>query len=339
MSRKKPIVLLVAAIVVAPILTLGGMLAFGTAAPPPPLASVYDNVRRIDQSDLPPLERFTARDGSALAYRAWPGGGERVVVLVHGSSGRSSNMNPLAKMLVADGATVYAMDMRGHGESGRRGDIDYIGQMDDDMADFMALIRPHHPGARFTLIGFSSGGGFALRSAGGRDPDLFDSYILLAPYLGPRAPSSRADSGNWVAPYTGRIIALVLLDRLGIHWFDGLPVLAFAKRPDPQEPAPLWSFRLMANFGPGLDADAIRDFERARKPVALLVGGDDDEMFADAYAPMLKPARPDIPVEVVPGIGHIGMTFEPAALAAIRAVFDEASARSALVRGGDSGLR
>jgi len=336
MSRKKAIVLLVAAIVAAPVLTLGGMLAFGTAAPPPSLASVYDNVRRIDQSGLPPLARFTARDGSALAYRTWPGGGERVAVLVHGSSGRSSNMNPLAKMLVADGATVYAMDMRGHGESGRRGDIDYIGQMDDDMADFMALIKPHHPGARFTLIGFSSGGGFALRIAGGPDGDLFDNYVLLAPFLGRYAPSSRPDSGNWVAPYTGRIIALVVLDRLGIHWFDGLPALAFAKRPDPQEPAPLWSFRLMANFGPGFDA--IRDFQRAQKPIALLDGGDDDEMVADAYAPMLKSLRPDIPVAVVPGVGHIGMTFEPAALAAIRGVF-EASARSALVRGGGSGVR
>jgi hypothetical protein len=46
-------------------------------------------------------------------------------------------------------------------------------------------------------------------------------------------------------------------------------------------------------------------------------------MVADAYAPMLKSLRPDIPVAVVPGVGHIGMTFEPAALAAIRAVFDK----------------
>jgi non-heme chloroperoxidase len=44
-------------------------------------------------------------------------------------------MNPLAKTLQAEGVTVYAPDLRGHGSSGRRGDIDYIGQLDDDLVD------------------------------------------------------------------------------------------------------------------------------------------------------------------------------------------------------------
>ena len=315
MSRKKLIVAL-SIVVAAPVLALGGMLAFGTASAPPPLASVYDNIRRIDHSELPPLQRYTARDGAALAYRAWPGGSDRVVVLVHGSTGMSANMNGLAKALVADGATVYAPDMRGHGESGRRGDIDYLGQLDDDMADFMATLRQRHSGARFSLIGFSAGGGFTLRMAGGSYGDLFDGYILLAPYLGVRAPSSRPGGGGWAAPYIGRIIALLLLDGIDVHWFDGLPVVAFAKRPDPAQPVPTYSFRLARNFAP--DLDFLGDFRRARKPVTLLVGSDDDEMIAAAYAPMLAAVRPDFPVEVVPGIGHIGMTLEPVALAAIR---------------------
>jgi hypothetical protein len=33
----------------------------------------------------------------------------------------------------------------------------------DDLADFVAAQRPLHPNASFSLIGFSSGGGFALR--------------------------------------------------------------------------------------------------------------------------------------------------------------------------------
>jgi alpha-beta hydrolase superfamily lysophospholipase len=35
----------------------------------------------------------------------------------------------------AAGITTYVPDIRGHGGSGRRGDIDYIGQLDDDLAD------------------------------------------------------------------------------------------------------------------------------------------------------------------------------------------------------------
>jgi alpha-beta hydrolase superfamily lysophospholipase len=53
--------------------------------------------------------------------------------------------------------------LRGHHNSGRSGDIDYIGQLEDDLADFVAVLRPLHPNASFTLIGFSSGGGFVLR--------------------------------------------------------------------------------------------------------------------------------------------------------------------------------
>ena len=314
----------IAALVIpgAAALTLGSMIAFGTAEAPPPLASVYDNVRRIDQSGLPPLQRYTARDGAALAYRMWPGGGERVAVLVHGSTGMSAGMNALAKALNAGGASVYALDMRGHGASGRRGDIDYLGQLDDDMADFMAQVKPHHPGARFALIGFSAGGGYTLRMAGGRYGDLFDGYILLAPYLGYRAPTSRPDGGGWAAPYIPRIIALGILERLGIRWFEGLPIVAFARRPDPTEPVPTYSFRLALNFAPHLDFTG--DFRATKKPLAVLVGRDDDEMVAAAYMPLLRDLRPDVPVEVIAGVGHMGMTIDPSALAAVRAAFERA---------------
>ena len=312
--RRRPMLIVLVAIPLIAVLALAGMIAFGTAAAPPPMASVYDNVRRMDMSDLPPLQRYTARDGASLAYRAWPGGGERVAVLIHGSTSNGSRVNPLAKALAADGATFYAPDMRGHGESGRRGDIDYIGQLDDDLADFIAVIKPKHPGASFTLIGFSSGGGFTLRMAAGRYGELFDRYILLAPYIGYDAPSSRPGGGGWAAPYMPRIIGLVVLNRIGIHSLDGLPVVAFAK-----DPVPTYSYRLMLSFA--AHRDFRDDFRQVHKPMTLLVGSDDDEMYADGYAPILRSLRPDIVVQVIPGIGHIGITSDAPALAAIRAVF------------------
>lgn len=317
--KRKHIVVALLAIPVLAIIALAGVITFGTAAAPPPTATVYDNMRWMDVTDLPPLQRYTARDGAALAYRAYPGGKDRVAVLIHGSTGSSRGMNPLAKTLNAAGATVYTLDMRGHGDSGRRGDIDYLGQLDDDVADFAAVIKPQHPGATVTLIGFSAGGGFALRMAGGPYGTLFDRYVLLAPYLGYKAPTSRPGGGGWAHPYMPRIIGLAILYRLGIHSFEGLPIVAFARRPDPKEPVPTYSFRLSLNFAPHLDY--AEDFRRARKPMVLLVGSDDDQMLADQYAPLLQTIRPDIPVQVVPGIGHIDLTMKPAALEAMRAAF------------------
>jgi len=140
---------MIAIVVVCLLLALGtglaAAIAFGTAAPPRLVQP-----RQLDLTDLPALSRYTARDGTPLAYRAYPGGGEQVAVLVHGTATESSVMNALAKTLQAAGATVYAPDLRGHGGSGRRGDIDYIGQLDDDLADLIAAIRPEH--AKATLM-------------------------------------------------------------------------------------------------------------------------------------------------------------------------------------------
>ena len=52
--------------------------------------------------------------------------------------------------------------------------------------------RPR-PSAPLTLVGHSSGGGFALRVAGSPIQNLFDRTVLLAPYLGYDAPTTPAE--------------------------------------------------------------------------------------------------------------------------------------------------
>jgi alpha-beta hydrolase superfamily lysophospholipase len=172
------------------------MIAFGTSPAPPPLATVYD-VKAMDTSGAPPQMSFAARDGSGLAYRQYPGGSAIGVVLIHGSTATSLSMHPLGKALNARGFSVFVPDVRGHGASGRRGDIDYVGQLDDDLADFVSLLKAAHPGMKLELLGFSAGGGFALRFAGGPYGEAFDRYILVSPYLGHEAPTNQPGSGGW----------------------------------------------------------------------------------------------------------------------------------------------
>ncbi len=305
------------AIAVTIVTALGGMIVFGTAAAPPPLASVYDDVAAMPRSGLPPVDRYRARDGAELGYRRYAGNPDKAVVLIHGSTGNSANMHLVANALAATGATVYALDIRGHGSSGRRGDIDYRGQLDDDLVDFVTTITPPRAGRRLTLVGFSAGGGFALHFAGSDKGQLFDRYVLLAPYLGPWAPTNQPGAGGWASPYLPRAYALAALDAIGIHWFEGLPIVAYARRPDPSEPVPTYSYRLSRNFG--ADLDFRSDFRRAREPIDVIVGSADDQMIADRYAPTIASVRPDVPVRVVGSVGHLGITMAPAALEAIRA--------------------
>jgi len=309
--------LAVSAILSVVLVALAAALAAGGPTRPKPMLSISDPFKDVDFSALAAPAHYAARDGAQLTYRRYaPAGGlpsRGSVVLVHGSSANSQSMHPLAQSFAQAGFTAYALDMRGHGASGPRGDIAYIGQLDDDLEDFVSTVQPAGPK---TLVGFSSGGGFALRVAGGVRQALFDNYLFMAPYTNRRAPTFRPDAGGWVSVGVPRVIALTLLNRIGITAFNHLPVLAFAINDAPRaELTPTYSYALATNFQP--EEDYQRDIREIHKPAAVLAGQDDEVFVAARFAQVFADAgRPDIPVTLVPATGHIMLTVSPAARAA-----------------------
>jgi alpha-beta hydrolase superfamily lysophospholipase len=297
----------------------GLLLAAMIATPirrPPELISVSTTARAVDRSDLPGIDRFHARDGTELAYRHYPArapASGQIAVVVHGSSGSSIAVHALAKGLAGRGVDTYAPDIRGHGASGSRGDIGYVGQLEDDMSDFVAEIRKANPAAPLTLLGHSSGGGFALRVAGSPIQHLFARTVLLAPYLGYDAPSSRQDAGGWASPDIPRFLALSLLRRFGIVCCESLPTIAFAVAANSSAIlAPTYSYRLMRNFG--TTADFRGDLAAAGHPVVLFAGAADELMFPDKFQ---EAVGPRVPVRLIDGVNHMGIVSDPAAVAAI----------------------
>jgi non-heme chloroperoxidase len=93
------------------------------------------------KSLLSALTSNCARDGTRLAYREFPGGRGQIAILIHGSTADARAMQALGHSLAEQSILAYALDMRGHGVSGPRGDIDYVGQLEDDMGDFVELMR------------------------------------------------------------------------------------------------------------------------------------------------------------------------------------------------------
>src|SRR4029077_11696609 len=166
------------------------VIIFGGPGTPHPMGSITDAFNSVDFSDLPQLSKFRARAETKLAYRSYalatsaPSQGS--VVLIHGSSATSSSMHPMAKELTAAGFTTYALDIRGHGGSGDKGQIGYIGQLEDDLTDFMRTVSPPAP---VILAGLSAVVGLALRFAGSSRQDLFQVYFFLALFLSQAAPS------------------------------------------------------------------------------------------------------------------------------------------------------
>ncbi len=307
---------------------LGGMIAFGgpSTPPPHPRLSQKDAMIGARLADRPVSESFVARDGARLSYRRYPGAaGGGVAVLVHGSSGSNAAVHTLAKALSAGGVTTIAIDVRGHGESGPHGDIDHVGQLDEDIEDLGGILDAAYPAERRLLVGHSSGGGFVLRIAGGLRACLFDGFLALSPYLNYRSPSNRPDA-RWAGAGIARIIALSIVNRAGVTAADGLPVLAFAIAPDQPNRTPFYSWRMMRNFGLDLDGweGEIRAIDR---PTRVMIGSDDELFDASQYASIFAGLQPKIALTVTSGVDHMGMILEPGAVAEV------ASAARAMLSG------
>ena len=138
-----------------------------------------------------PRQSYTARDGAKLPLRHFPCENAPLMIVVHGSGWHGAQFAALGAKLAGEGlAEVLVPDLRGHGEAPeRRGDIDYIEQLEDDLADLAAA---YANGREVIMLGHSSGGGLVIRAANGALKGQMAKAILLAPYLKHNAPTARA---------------------------------------------------------------------------------------------------------------------------------------------------
>ena len=125
------------------------------------------------------------------------------------------------------------------------------------------------------------------------------------------APNARPDTGGGTAVAVPRLVALSLVNRLGITAFNGLPVIAFAvPASNPANLTATYSYRLMMSFQAD---DYVADLRRTSRPIMAMDGADDTAFRSDR----LGTALPGIRVEIVPGVGHEGLVTTPAGTVAI----------------------
>ncbi len=302
---------------------LAAVIAFDAPAAPPVLAAgnSIPGIAQWNFAELPKVQTLKARDGAPLNYRVYPGRPDRAVILVHGSSGTDASMLKVAQALQAAGASVYAISLRGHGGSGTtNGDVSYIGQLDDDLADFAKGLSLDKPGMHRTLAGFSSGGGFVLRIAGGRQAGLFNSYLAISPFVAEDSPTNKPNAGGWAGVAVPRVVALTLLNSIGLPWFQDLPAIHFATDAKASNTrTPVYSFRLAASLQLGRDWRGV--LSRIAAPTEIVVGANDELFVADRFKPMLQTINPRIGIAIVPNETHLGMIADAPATAAIAAAW------------------
>jgi non-heme chloroperoxidase len=265
----------------------------------------------IDYKNIPALKTFVARDNKKLSYRHYPAQSDRTIILLHGSGWHSRYFLPLAAFISSEGlAQVYTPDLRGHGLAPeKRGDIDYIGQLEDDLADLIAMVRKDNPKTMLIIGGHSSGGGLAIRFAGGKYGQQADAYMLLSPYLQYDAPTIRPYSGGWARPYTGRIIGLTMLNAAGIRWFNGMTVIDFNMPKEVRNGSETlsYSYRLNTSYAP---RNYKKDLSAITKPLLVVAGTADEAFIADKFEPTISQFT-KVKARLLQGVTHMGVVVGP----------------------------
>ena len=109
---------------------------------------------------------FRTAQGPTLFTRTYlPDGTSRAAVIIaHGYAEHSGRYERLAQRLVAEGYAVYALDHRGHGQSGgKRSSVRVFREYVDDLVRFIDRVRETRPNPPRFLFGHSMGGLIALQ--------------------------------------------------------------------------------------------------------------------------------------------------------------------------------
>ncbi|MDX2007270.1 MAG: alpha/beta hydrolase [Meiothermus sp.] len=277
--------------------------------------------KRFEQPYPSRAETLEVRDGATLNLQRYPAASDTTVLLLHGVLGSGALLNRTAGMLQeATGAEVVTLDLRGHGlRADRPGDVDYIGQYEDDVADAIAHLRRNRPDQRIILAGHSAGGGislrYALKEARGAAPAV-DGYLLFAPHLGSRSPTTPTtfspEGARFVQLQLPRVLGLSLLNALGIRAANGVRVLFFNL--PPELPLRAYSYRALSSLFP---ADHRPALKAVRAPLLVVVGSRDGSFKATEYGRVIS-AYSKGTVELVEGADHEGVLTDARTFEAIK---------------------
>ena len=266
----------------------------------------------IEQVDKAEAYYFNMRDKKKIFAYRFPKKSDNTIILIHGVASTGYLYNKTAGLLQeATQAEIFAIDLRGHGKSdGEDGDVDYINQYADDLADIIKTIRKQKPNGKIIISGHSMGGGVALNYAMLRNKTQIDGYLLFAPLLGHNSPDiqqtppTKTDSIEpFMKIHIARIIGLKMFNEIGNHSHNSLPVLFF----NLPENMPLRKYTYRANM-----SMAPEDYKEGLKainvPMLVLIGSKDEAFNVEAMKKSVS-ENSQAKIEIIEGATHNGIRY------------------------------
>jgi pimeloyl-ACP methyl ester carboxylesterase len=259
---------------------------------------------------------FEVAPGQLVSAILW-GDGDPELVLLHGGGQNAHTWDTVALAL---GRPLIAIDLPGHGHSGRRWDRDYGPWRN---AEAVAAVLDQAAPTTAGVIGMSLGGVTAIRLAASR-PDLVPRLVAVdvTPQVNDATRQlSRADRGA-VALVSGPPV---------FGSFEAIAAAAVAASPNRPRSAVergvrhnavelpdgrwTWRYDLFGELPAGqFDfAPLWQDVSAITAPVMLVRGGDSKFVTEEDTAEFRR-RQPALRLEIVPGSGHAVQSDQPLAL-------------------------
>jgi alpha-beta hydrolase superfamily lysophospholipase len=253
---------------------------------------------------------FTTRDNKKIFAYKFPKKSDNTIILIHGVKSTGYLYNKTAGLLQeATQAEVFAIDLRGHGKSdGKDGDVDYINQYADDLADIIKTIRKQKPKGKIIIAGHSMGGGVVLNYAIQKNKETIDGFLLFAPLIGHNSPAFQQTPQieiDSIEPFMkihfARIIGLKMFNEIGIHSHDSLSVLFF-NLPE-NIPSRKYTYRANMSMAP---EDYLEGLKSVNVPMLVLIGSKDEAFNAEAMKKAVV-ENCQAEIQIIEGVTHNGI--------------------------------
>ena len=220
-----------------------------------------------------------SRDGTRIAYRAWPKSDATITfAVVHGLGDHAGRYAAFAEAMARRGMATFAMDLRGHGRSeGQRGHVDAWSQWLDDIGAFLGVVETH-VGGEVIPLGHSFGGAAMLSAALDGRLRRARRFIVSSPAL-----KAKVEVPRWkttLGSATSRVVPrLALSNEVDAGLLSRIPEVVTAYRNDPLV-HPKISSRLYTEWQKAT-ADVLKRAGEIALPF-LILAGDDDRLIDPA---------------------------------------------------------
>ncbi|MGH7485079.1 MAG: lysophospholipase, partial [bacterium] len=225
-------------------------------------------------------DRYMTRDGLALGLQHWDADHpQAIIVALHGMSDYANAFAMPASYWAKHGITTYAYDQRGFGRSPNTGLWAGDDIMRRDLADFVDIVRAHHPRLPVYALGESMGGAVVMSAMALPMPPRVNGVILSAPAVwGWRTLPLTHRAALWL---TGHSTPWWKLSGEGLHLMpsDNIPMLRALARD------PLYQHRARADAVYGLVTLMDEGYDAAPRmngTRALFMYGEKDQIIPRA---------------------------------------------------------